>query len=669
MSALLETIVSNTTKFYQDIHTLEQESNLEESRRWCDAVRRGSIFFYATEEVEIGLKDIDWSGSHIKHQEWPAQLNRFFCLTHLSTCYEAEADIELARLSRMLIEDWIDHHDYSADGSLAPGDNTLNMSIRLTQTRRGGWWAAVARFNCEEVFDDAFVEKMVESTKGQLSFLRSNLSTHGNWRISQLDTLLTTSIILPDFVDHQQFAVRNLNEAFHRQIHEDGSHEEHNPSYHSWMCNVFTDLWRLAKARPELGLHMDTEHMARMWDYSLFSTSPDGAQIALHDGHRGLSGSKTGLAKLRETRRAVLDEAGLTGPEWDEDVKPSRAFLSAGQIFLRSTMDESADMISFDATRWGGAHCHLSRNAVTFYSGGRMLLWDPGVFNYEVSDPFMAYGKSTAAHNTLTIDYMNQSNANPDLHDLAILDDAAVISCSFEGGYFPGTYTWGWCKGRHPGVFARHTRTLLWVRDRFAIVWDSLQTTEAHRHNIHWQFPVGPAECDPDTGRAWTAEPEQRNILVQRLGGKGDSRVIMSEGCHAPGSGWLPGDSRGNHVPAPMAVYQGLVEGVAIDVTLLLPFDGTVPPAIGVTPFPAHDKPNGFVLEWDDGTVDHIIAGPELGRQIGDSGLISSDMSLGCITLKDGSPVHAIGYGGMYMEFDGRVIEDRSDTGMWSKTL
>ena len=46
----------------------------------ANQIVEGTVFFYERTPVKVGLKDIDWTGSHIKHQEWPAQLNRFFHL-------------------------------------------------------------------------------------------------------------------------------------------------------------------------------------------------------------------------------------------------------------------------------------------------------------------------------------------------------------------------------------------------------------------------------------------------------------------------------------------------------------------------------------------------------------------------------------------------------------
>ncbi len=673
MAPLQDGLTERWAALQCDMGVEKPEPDLNHSRRWAGAVARGRLLFYETLEVAVGLENIDWSGRHIAHQEWPAQLNRFFCLRHLKQCFLDDHDVRHARLTRMLIEDWIRQHAYDGDSAIAPGDNTLNMSIRLGQSTGTGWWPALAGFTCREVFDDAFLLSVLASTRGQMAYLRAHLAVGSNWRISHLDTLLTCSLLWPDQLgEFTAFAVRNLNEAFHRQIHADGSHEEHTPSYHEWMCQVFTSLWRLSKARPALGLVFDGERVVRMWDYELASMAPDGGNWGINDDgvwnpSPAVAGSRFDAVRAR--RRAVVAQVGNAAGIWDETREPSRYFREAGQLYLRSGLTAADEMVSFDATRWGGGHCHLARNAISYFSGGRMLLVDPGIFSYETSDPFMAYGKSTPAHNTLNVNSMNQTEANPDVRAASVLPDSGVFCASYEGGFFPGEFTWVWKTGKHPGVSARHTRTLLWIRKRFAVVWDLLRCDDGGvQYGIHWQFPIGAAKCDPATGRAWTCEPEQRNILVECLRPHEAMTLRVASGEVAPRAGWLPLDMKGAHAPAPQVQFVGQMHGREMGTAfLLLPFDGTTPPAVKVERHTnGYGNAEGFTLSWSDGTRDLVMASRELATQIGAAGPIETDAALVAVSFRGAIPVHSIGYGGMYLMLDGRTLVDKRDTTPWS---
>ena len=53
----------------------------------AEQIASGAVFFFCQTPVQVGLSDIDWSGGHINHQEWRAQLNRFFMLGPLASAY------------------------------------------------------------------------------------------------------------------------------------------------------------------------------------------------------------------------------------------------------------------------------------------------------------------------------------------------------------------------------------------------------------------------------------------------------------------------------------------------------------------------------------------------------------------------------------------------------
>jgi len=659
VSELLKEIVANINRLEQCIGT-GATGNLDESLRWVGLLRAGKILFYGHQEVEIGLENIDWTGPHVHHQEWQAQLNRFFWLPHLAAVYRETADEELPSIARRTIEDWINQHDYCAEEPPSEGDNTLNTSIRLGQIGRSGWWGTVPAFAESPEYNDTFVARMIDSTRGQLACLAAHLAPVGNWRISHLNCLLYCGLVIPGLEEYVSLAVRHLNETFLRQIHEDGSHEEHNPSYHSWMRTVFTQLWRLGRARPEIGIIVDTERAARMWDYSVYSTSPDGGSCGLHDG--GVWSGGPGRIGVLDGRDAFLEEAGLDGKrDWNINGEPSRYFASAGQLFLRDGWSRGATSLVFDATRWGGAHCHLSRLSVSLYSGTRMLLYDPGIFSYEMSDPYASHGKSTRAHNTINLGGRNQTEVNPDTYRVHIEDDLAVIGSRYIGGYFPGEYTWGWNEGKGVGVFGSHDRVMLWLRGKCALVFDLLHTDgNGQPYASHWQFPAGPCTLDQQRRRAWTGGAED-NVLVQCLHSLDSVDCVIHEGEKDPLLGWLP-DGRGQYQPAPLFAMEARAQRRASEiVTLLLPFKGEELPEFGLECFERSvGGAYGYHFSWPDGTEHIVVSTPALRTQVDQAGPVDSDGTIAVVSLKQGEPESAFMLDGLFLEFDGhRLIDER----------
>lgn len=662
--------------------------DMKTARRWAEALKQGRIFFYEHQEVEIGLAGIDWSGRHVAHQEWPAQLNRFFWLPHLAAVYAETGDEEMPRLARATIEDWINQHEYGADRPLAAGDNTLNVSIRLGQSVFGGWWGTLPAFARSPCYDEAFVRRMSASALGQLDYLATHLAPVGNWRISHLDCLLFCSQIVPGAEGHQAFAAPRLNEAFHRQIHEDGSHEEHNPSYHGWMCRLFSNLWRLGRARPALGLRIDTERAARMWDYAVCSAAPDGRSAGLHDSAAWCTGSaaggrsaartpdaRPGNAALIHERQAFLKAAGLSRKRgWSLDAQPSRWFPCAGQLFLRDHWGADSTFIVFDATRWGGGHCHLSRLSVNLYAGSRMLLNDPGSFTYEMSDPFAIYGKATPAHNTITVGGASQSETDPDTRAVHIGERVALIASRYGGGYFDGRYAWWWDNGRGNATFGAHDRVLVWLKGRGVLVFDLVITNRGQPLAAHWQLPQGPVTLDAARGRAWTGG-DGDNLLIQKIGGNCELAMAVHEGEKDPLLGWLPGAREvrvagaqaGPHsyVPAPLLAMEARSDTQWTEIaTLLMPFRGDAPPPVTIEPLPRRrGGAYGLRFGWLDGTEDLVFCTPGLRTAIDAEGPVWSDGSLAVVSRREGRVASAFLFGGMVLDFEGRRLFDERDCG------
>src|SRR5512136_1391944 len=73
----------------------------------AEQIAGGTVFFYGRTPVSVGLRSIDWSGGHIAHQEWPAQLNRFGYLGPLASAYRQTREERFAQAARAYIEDWV----------------------------------------------------------------------------------------------------------------------------------------------------------------------------------------------------------------------------------------------------------------------------------------------------------------------------------------------------------------------------------------------------------------------------------------------------------------------------------------------------------------------------------------------------------------------------------
>ncbi len=601
----------------------EPLANASRGRDVADRAVEGILLFRWLGDIptHVGRKNIDWSGSHHGHQEWRAQLNRFLQLAPLAYAYQETGEERYAEAARDYIEDWIRTHPHRPEWRMASYDNTLNLSIRIGHLHRnpGGWLGSLPIFLSSPQFDDAFVEQIIESACAQLDYEMGHMPSGINWRIAAADCLIASGLrlaFLPQAQHWLEFGVACLNDAWYRQVLPDGVHEERNPGYHTWMTGVMTLYCDLKRAFPELGLVMEPVRVAAMWDYALACTRPNGAFNALHDctGERsGAWSDDCPAASIRRERAAFRSRWGL--PESD----PPLFFYSAGagQALWRTGWDEDATYVTFDATQWGGGHCHLSRNSIQLHAFRQTMIADPGTFSYEKSDPFSWYGKSTRAHSTICLNGYNQSSTNPSRTTMFTAPGYGFISSDYEGGYWDGEWLWGFTHlGR--GIWASHWRGMLWIQDLGLMIGDSVQRIPNEPPDRSdtpptleciWQLAEN-ADVDlcPDGRQAEVRYGRDKGVRFLFAHRPVGSEVRVIRGQREPLRGWMPG--KGQMEPAPQIVeYLSAMPNRHEEFwTVLLPWGNARPlPAVRVSTWKeTHDRSGRLVLEWDTGVLDEI---------------------------------------------------------------
>ncbi|MBI2438459.1 MAG: heparinase II/III family protein [Lentisphaerae bacterium] len=598
-------------------HICRQEDALREALRTKDArttppaVRhetadqclQGFIAFnyLGGKYIKVGRSGIAWSGPQEKNQEWPAQLNNFIWFPPLAQAYLDTGDDAYAQAAKGYITDWLNTHTSGEKWRKADYDGMLQVSVRLQI-----WLGTLRDFRGSAAYDDPFVERMLASCVQQLQYLSEHMSVVGNQRIAHAESLTTNAIRLAQFPESrrwQEVGVRTLNESFFRQVLPDGGHVERCPSYHEWMTHIFDTFWRLSRAFPELGLTMTREKVSAMYDYVLAATRPNGALNALHDCTGAHAGKRP--ENWREKRDRFCVDAGLPLAL----PLTSQNFPYAGQACWRSSWEEDAVYLTFDASSWGGCHghAHFSRNSVQLHAFGRSLLVDPGTLSYDARHDIMRHGKATRSHNTITLNGWNQSEADPEVRfDRAEGYDLAVGH--YTGGYWPGEYDWGFRDGHGPGIWADHHRILLWIRDRAVVVLDRLMHDSDNNKPLpllesNWQFSQGELILDRERMTVETNHDDGNVLMCFPLCSEPGIALSVHAGEKTPLRGWLPG--KGAFLPAPQVCCRVPVKTRWIDLaTVIVPFRGGERPRLQAQ---AVSQPVGKLeLIWDNGATDTI---------------------------------------------------------------
>lgn len=259
--------------------------------------------------------------------------------------------------------------------------------------------------------------------------------------------------------------------------------------------------------------------------------------------------------------RAAWAALPAAGPE-----RPVTAFPEGGYYLLGhryGTPDEVRMVV--DCAPLGylsiAAHGHADALAFTLSAGGEEFLIDPGTYAYHTHKTWRDYFRSTAAHNTLQVDNLDQSEIGGNFMWLRKAQ-ASLVAHQTDAPVQR-------FEGRHDG-YARladpvtHSRRIEFdtISTRI-VVMDTLQCDARHEVALHWHFAESCAVTVVDG--AVVARGARHELCIKC--GHGDG-VALLRGSEAPPGGWI---SRTFDEKAPVAtvVWRGGITGTTTIVTEL----------------------------------------------------------------------------------------------------
>ncbi len=613
----------------------------DDQQRYADLAVEGIVVVHYQGEhhVRLGRTDIVW----LKDGNC-TQIDHFVLgcafISHLAQAWTVTGKIDYARAARDFMGEFMTAWPADAIGT---GERTDTVDSTLTLGgRNAGWCRSLPLLLDSPCFDDAFVSRLVEYLAAQFQFLRQHVKSEINWRIFNARDLLTGSLYLSFLeaaADWKEYAVMVLNDGWLRQFLPDGVHCERNPIYHCGMVRTFQGFYELGCKMPELGLIMNLEQLIRQHDFIIACVKPNGYLCGIHDSQSEYTGHRRD--NIHTTSHKGVDSTATWQAflkKYDLPLKyppASQVFPDAGLAFFRTGWDEEAMWMSFDATRWGGGHCHLSRNAVQLHAFRQSMVIDPGWLAYDGGEWGM-YGKSTLAHSTCNLNRMNQSSTNPSIMKTFQAPGYDAVLSIYEGGYWDTDLKWNFTHAAR-GIWAQHGRILFRVGGRFAFVADSMyrlphdpEDPEVERPDYEcvWQLAPG-ADIDLQSQQNQaTARWRDAGLLLSTPIRPGDSEYRIHCGETDPLRGWSPGE--GEHYPAPQIVLNTPRMSNRHDyyVTLLVPFQGGDAPNVRIDSKSPMGQTGYVVLNWEDGSRDAIHWGCNLNLMLGKTQEFATDSSL-----------------------------------------
>lgn len=507
------------------------------------------------------------------------ELNRQYHLVTLAQAWRLTGDERYRETGARLVASWLAECPYPIGINWV---SALELGIRLVNwylcSRLFGWWQEgaepVAGWRQSIYWHCKFIERH-----------RSRHSSANNHLLGEMVGLYVAACAWgswPESARWRRDAQRILLEELPRQIHSDGVGCEQTVDYQMFVLQMLLVAGLVGE---ESGEPCPAEYWAavdRMLGFLAAIADVGGHLPAFGDSDDGMffmlspDARDTRLADLLAihelmSRRERTAGTGSATARWIDGGFPrpanwpagsperARSFPEGGYYVLGDRLGQPDEVLLVaDAAPLGflsiAAHGHADALSFVLSLGGVPVLVDPGTYCYHSDPVWREYFRGTAAHNTVRVDGLNQSEAvGPFMWSRKAVATMEVFDAAGSPQRFVATHD-GY---RRLGDPVAHRREIqMDVASATITVTDTLDCAGAHRVERFWHCADDcVAEQTGPGGFRVRAGKCSVEIMAEDAG-----QAVLHIGSREPISGWV---SRrfGTRTPSPTLVMRNDIVG------------------------------------------------------------------------------------------------------------
>ena len=557
----------------------------------ADGLSRDSITLQG-HRVKLPLKSTGgWQWHYTgpdKDDEFGYSLNGHKYLSALLVAAnQAERSDYIISLDR-IVKDWIIHHPLPAAGDsiyiVLDTSQSLDwrdigeVEWRTLETghRLGAIWPqAFYALQQSSAFSAATRLLMLSSIADQAAYLRRYHKSGHNWTTMEMNGLAMAGLAFPEFRkagEWSDYALSVMKLELQRQVYPDGTQTEISTKT-QWVAlrrfeSVAQNFESAGSPLPESYL----QRVERMYNYLAYAMRPDGHQPLNNDSDREDLRPRV-LAAAQKFGRADWQWVATNGSEGHlPEFSPTVTFPWAGIHIFRNGWHETAHWAFFDAGPYGTGHQHRDKLHLSITAFGKDLLVDGGRYthqDYFSFDPsiWRGYFRSSFSHNVILVDGQGQQEGA--LRAASALKENRDYRHTAKFNYAHGSFTKGF--EQVEGHCAHH-RSVLYIRDRFWIVLDHLDTDRPRELQALWHYAPD-CEVRLEEKSAVSADAGAANLRIVPLG-QINWEPQITKGQESPFiQGWYS-EHYGTKEASPTVIFSTNIPRSAIFGWLMMPAVG-----------------------------------------------------------------------------------------------
>jgi hypothetical protein len=334
--------------------------------------------------------------------------------------------------------------------------------------------------------------------------------------------------------------------------------------------------------------------LEKAYDFNLALHTPDANLPRFNDSWPAGTDWIFRNAISRFPDRADLRWVLTQGKEGSAPGFTSKFLDWSGYAVMRSGWGRKENYLVFDVGPLGFGHIHQDKLNLVLWAWGREILFDSGGGSYEHASKFRQWSLSTASHNSVLVDGLNQNVPESRDWKVRYKDPASVAQSPIDAGwistpafdYARAVFDRGYGPARQK--IARHERQVLFLKPDIFVVADLLTPIDdlEHTYDARWHLLTTKTDTNPTTGVVVTADPGLANLAIVPLHPEGLSVKAVSAQETPEILGWNNRkDMTPQLLPATTVVHLRKGAGPQQFLTLLLPLrPGQTNPVMNIVP-------------------------------------------------------------------------------------
>ena len=515
------------THLWRSLFTAEKQATLQKA----DALLNGDICLFG-KDMKLGDR-IDWSRDPLTGRSWPRifwadidvrdgqsisgvkwvwELNRHHHLITLAKAYFLSGKERYAEAVCEQLENWIEDN---LPGVGVNWTSSLELAIRLIN-----WSWSLAFIRRSSALTSTLLQTILKSIAEQAARVSRHLSAYSsanNHLIGEAAGLAVVGLCFPWLANANKWrdtGLTILERELEQQIYPDGVPAEQAISYLGFVLDFNLMVWELAEQngftvppiwykRLEAACDFLQHVMDEKGNVPAIGDSDDGWVVQLDDrlevnNYRSILATaavllnradfKASAGEWDEKSHWLLGNAGFSAYQALPSNGPpigSRAFRTGGYCVMRAP----GQVTTFDCGPLGylstAAHGHADALSITISVDGQPFLVDPGTYAYQEGGAWRDYFRSTAAHNTVTVDRRDQS----EMQGTFLWGSKAVARLL----NWRTTVAYDFAVAEHNGYGNAgivHRRFVLFHKPDWILIADDLRGEGQHQFEQLWHWPA-----------------------------------------------------------------------------------------------------------------------------------------------------------------------------------